>query len=192
MFQFPGLPRTALCIQTGAATMHAWTARFPHSDILGSNARLAAPRGLSQPPTSFIGFWRQGIHRVPFLTWQHQDNNTHTRCSRSLCSSQPHQPASATRHQPTTPTPWHQPGSLTETNTLAPASGTWHLEQRHQKATHPSPPAAHPASSKQTQIGGHSLGAQQCARHPPVPAARSHPPDKLVTVLAQPDEPMIE
>jgi hypothetical protein len=31
---------------------------------------LAAPRGLSQPPTSFIGFWRLGIHHVPFVTWQ--------------------------------------------------------------------------------------------------------------------------
>src|SRR5438270_8889871 len=28
---------------------------------------LAAPRGLSQPSTSFIGFWCQGIHRAPLL-----------------------------------------------------------------------------------------------------------------------------
>ena len=27
-----------------------------------------ATRGLSQCPTSFIGVWRQGIHRVPLLT----------------------------------------------------------------------------------------------------------------------------
>ena len=32
-------------------------------------ARLPAPRGLSQPPTSFIGSWCQGIHRAPLLTW---------------------------------------------------------------------------------------------------------------------------
>ena len=44
-------------------------------------ARLAAPRGLSQPPTSFIGSWCQGIHRAPLLTWPQ-------RCSRPLCSSQ--------------------------------------------------------------------------------------------------------
>ena len=31
-------------------------------------ARLAAPRGLSQPATSFIASWRQGIHRLPLLT----------------------------------------------------------------------------------------------------------------------------
>jgi hypothetical protein len=28
---------------------------------------LAAPRGLSQPSTSFIGSWCQGIHRAPLL-----------------------------------------------------------------------------------------------------------------------------
>lgn len=31
-------------------------------------ACLAAPRGLSQPATSFIGFQRLDIHRVPFAT----------------------------------------------------------------------------------------------------------------------------
>jgi hypothetical protein len=33
---------------------------------------LPTPRGLSQAPTSFIGSWCQGIHRVPLLTWQLQ------------------------------------------------------------------------------------------------------------------------
>src|SRR6266699_34636 len=33
---------------------------------------LPTPRGLSQVPTSFIGSWYQGIHRVPLLTWQLQ------------------------------------------------------------------------------------------------------------------------
>src|SRR5205814_283427 len=33
----------------------------------------AAPRGLSQPPTSFIGIWRQGIHRWLFVAWNLQD-----------------------------------------------------------------------------------------------------------------------
>ena len=30
----------------------------------------AAPRGFSQPPTSFIGFRRQGIHRWLFVAWR--------------------------------------------------------------------------------------------------------------------------
>ena len=48
-------------------------AGFPPFGHPGSTLGLAAPRGLSQPPTSFIGFWRLGIHRVPFVTWQLQD-----------------------------------------------------------------------------------------------------------------------
>jgi hypothetical protein len=68
MFQFPGLPLPVLCVQTGV-TRHdpCRVSPFGHPRI---NAWLAAPRGLSQPPTSFIGFWRLGIHHVPFVTWQ--------------------------------------------------------------------------------------------------------------------------
>ena len=36
------------------------------------NVWLPTNRGLSQAPTSFIGSWCQGIHRVPLLTWQLQ------------------------------------------------------------------------------------------------------------------------
>src|SRR6185503_10474779 len=32
-------------------------------------AWLTTPRGLSRPPTSFIGSWCQGIHRAPLKTW---------------------------------------------------------------------------------------------------------------------------
>jgi hypothetical protein len=39
---------------------------FGHPRI---TARLTAPRGLSRPPTSFIGSWYQGIHRAPLKTW---------------------------------------------------------------------------------------------------------------------------
>ena len=68
MFQFPGFPLPVLCVQTGV-TRHdpCRVSPFGHPRI---NAWLAAPRGLSQPPTSFIGFWRLGIHHVPFVTWQ--------------------------------------------------------------------------------------------------------------------------
>ena len=89
MFQFPGFPLPVLCVQTGV-TRHdpCRVSPFGHPRI---NAWLAAPRGLSQPPTSFIGFWRLGIHHVPFVTWQLQ------RCSRSLCSSQGSRLESRTR-----------------------------------------------------------------------------------------------
>jgi hypothetical protein len=79
MFHFPTFPPHALCVQ-------AWVAGHDSCRVspFGNpriTARLAAPRGLSQPPTSFIGSWCQGIHRAPLLTWPQ-------RCSRPLCSSQ--------------------------------------------------------------------------------------------------------
>jgi hypothetical protein len=79
MFHFPAFPPHALCVQawvTGHDSCRV--SPFGHPRI---EARLAAPRGLSQPPTSFIGSWCLGIHRVPLITWPQ-------RCSRPLCSSQ--------------------------------------------------------------------------------------------------------
>ncbi len=79
MFHFPTFPPHALCVQAWV-TGHVpvGVPLFGHPRI---SARLAAPRGFSQPPTSFIGSWCQGIHRAPLLTWPQ-------RCSRPLCSSQ--------------------------------------------------------------------------------------------------------
>ncbi len=79
MFHFPAFPPLALCVQA-RVTGHdsCRVSPFGHPRI---TARLTAPRGLSQPPTSFFGSWCQGIHRVPLLTWPQ-------RCSRPLCSSQ--------------------------------------------------------------------------------------------------------
>ena len=79
MFHFPTFPPHALCVQAWV-TGHdpCRVSPFGNPRI---TARLAAPRGLSQPPTSFIGSWCQGIHRAPLLTWPQ-------RCSRPLCSSQ--------------------------------------------------------------------------------------------------------
>ena len=68
MFQFPRFPPPALCVQTGV-TPHdgCWVSPFGHPRIV---AWSAAPRGLSQPPTSFFGFRRQGIHRWLFVAWK--------------------------------------------------------------------------------------------------------------------------
>ena len=65
MFQFPAFPLPVLCVQTGV-TLHdeCRVSPFRHPRI---NAWSAAPRGFSQPPTSFIGIWRQGIHRWLFI-----------------------------------------------------------------------------------------------------------------------------
>jgi hypothetical protein len=66
MFQFPWFPLPALCVQAGV-TRHdpCRVSLFGDPRI---EACLAAPRGISQPATSFIGFQRLGIHRVPFAT----------------------------------------------------------------------------------------------------------------------------
>ena len=71
MFQFPAFPLPALCVQTGV-TPHdgCWVSPFGHPRI---NAWSAAPRGFSQPPTSFIGSRRQGIHRWHFVAWKNKD-----------------------------------------------------------------------------------------------------------------------
>jgi hypothetical protein len=79
MFQFPGFPVPALWIQAGL-TGHDPSRVSPFGDPW-IDGWLTPPQGLSQSPTSFIGSWCQGIHRVPF-------NACRTRCSRSLWSSQ--------------------------------------------------------------------------------------------------------
>ena len=85
MFHFPTFPPHALCVQ-------AWVTGHDSSRVspFGNpriNARLAAPRGLSQPPTSFFGSWCQGIHRAPLLAWLQQKMLASTvqfsRCGRS-------------------------------------------------------------------------------------------------------------
>ncbi len=79
MFHFPAFPPHTLYIQV-RVTAHddCRVSPFGHPRI---TARLTTPRGLSRPPTSFIGSWCQGIHRAPLKTWPQ-------RCSRPLCSSQ--------------------------------------------------------------------------------------------------------
>jgi hypothetical protein len=66
MFQFGRFPPQALCVQTWV-TGHdpGRVSPFGHLRI---KASLAAPRSISLPRASFIGSWRQGIHRKPFVT----------------------------------------------------------------------------------------------------------------------------
>ena len=104
-------------------------------------ARLTAPRGLSQPPTSFIGSWCQGIHRAPLLTWPQ-------RCSRPLCSSQttsPPRPRPPPHREPPTPQrppprdhPTHQQCAVCSLRTQQRARPT------HQPTSPASPPPTPP------------------------------------------------
>ena len=53
MFQFPWFPLPVLCVQTGVLPSEGqWVSPFGYPRI---KAWSAAPRGFSQPPTSFIG-----------------------------------------------------------------------------------------------------------------------------------------
>ncbi len=85
MFHFPTFPPHTLYIQVRVTRHHScWVSPFGHPRI---TARLTAPRGLSQPPTSFIGSWCQGIHRTLLKTYKTKmlastvqfSNNTPTR-----------------------------------------------------------------------------------------------------------------
>ena len=62
----PQLASRTLCIQVRVpAHYHWWVSPFGDPGVKG---RSAPHPGLSQPPTSFIGSWRQGIHRVPLVS----------------------------------------------------------------------------------------------------------------------------
>src|ERR1700728_3987702 len=68
MFQFPWFPLPVLCVHTGV-TPHdgCRVSPFGHPRI---DSWSADPRGFSQPPTSFFGFRRLGIHRWLFVAWR--------------------------------------------------------------------------------------------------------------------------
>ena len=67
MFHFPAFPPLALCVQA-RVTGHDSSRVSPFGNPR-ITARLPAPRGLSQAPTSFIGSWCQDIHRMLLKTW---------------------------------------------------------------------------------------------------------------------------
>ena len=106
MFQFPWFPLPALCVQAGVPRFGPrWVSPFGHPRI---NARKVTPRGLSQPPTSFFGFRRQGIHRWLFIAWKNKDARARYgvlkgRSRRRSLRQRRHWPASTCgAHQPTT------------------------------------------------------------------------------------------
>jgi hypothetical protein len=72
MFHFARFPTPALCVQAGT-TGHdpSQVSPFGHPWI---GARLPAPQGLSQAPTSFFGSGCQGIHRVHLFACRNQIN----------------------------------------------------------------------------------------------------------------------
>jgi hypothetical protein len=103
MFQFGRFPPQALCVQTWV-TGHdpGRVSPFGHPRI---TAFLAAPRGFSQPDASFIGSWRQGIHREPLLTWPVIDARARYRVLKVLEVARTSRTEQCARHTPPVPTP---------------------------------------------------------------------------------------
>ena len=64
MFHFPTFPPTALCVQAEVAGHDSGIFRVSLFGDPRIRAWLPAPRGLSQVPTSFLGSWCLGIHRL--------------------------------------------------------------------------------------------------------------------------------
>ena len=64
MFQFPGFTLSTYVFSAQWPGLLARVAPFGNPRF---NACVAAPRGFSQLPTSFIAFWRQGIHHEPLV-----------------------------------------------------------------------------------------------------------------------------
>ena len=88
MLHFPSFPRHALYIQarvTGNDSSRVTPFGNPRI-----TARLPAPRGLSQAPTSFIGSWCQDIHRVPLKTYDTHPEQTHPKASHLECARKMH------------------------------------------------------------------------------------------------------
>ena len=68
MFHFPALPPNWLYIHQQVTRHHSCrVSPFGHPRIIG---RLTPPRGISQPPTSFIGSQCQGIHHALLNTYK--------------------------------------------------------------------------------------------------------------------------
>ena len=123
MFHFPAFPPAHLYIQRRVTRHHSCrVSPFGHPRI---NARLTAPRGISQPPTSFIGSLCQGIHHAPLNTYNtknqnmrqnytttnntsHQQATPHgqhmcARCSQPLSTNQTPHPTTKMERQPAYP-----------------------------------------------------------------------------------------
>jgi hypothetical protein len=69
MFQFPGYPSWGYVFLPRCAGIPP--RGFPHSDISGWSRVHTPHRSFSQCTTSFLGSWRQGIHRALLVAYPH-------------------------------------------------------------------------------------------------------------------------
>jgi hypothetical protein len=98
---------------------------FGHPRI---KARLTTPRGLSRPPTSFIGSWYQGIHRAPLKTWPQMLASTVQFSNNDQPPTTPPQPASSLGSAPKTQPSGHALRHPTACPTPSPLQLAFHAE----------------------------------------------------------------
>ncbi len=157
---------------------------FGHPRI---NARLTAPRGLSQPPTSFIGSQCQGIHHAPLNTY-----NTKPNKQEKLHHNNPHTPPTrnpkahtdntcdlmlATTIHKSNTTPHHQDGATT--TTPQPPGQTPTI--RRPAPPHPQQPgmgAAEPVASGPNSVSGDT------GNKAPLPAGRKSETENSANCLS--------
>ena len=65
MFQFPSFPSATYVFSRGYLGMTP--GGLSHSEIPGSSPAERLPEAYRSLATSFIGSWRQGIHRTPLV-----------------------------------------------------------------------------------------------------------------------------
>jgi hypothetical protein len=145
-----------MCSGVGSRVLLDWVSPFGHPRI---TARLPAPRGLSQAPTSFIGSWCQGIHRVPLKT-----------CHRKLkMLASTMQFSSYERNPPPKPGAYPAPAPTGDPKDTRRTTRTRQFTAA----------AAQRATTPTTRIGARSLRTQQRARPaPPHPRFPTPDPDQ--------------
>ncbi len=65
MFQFPAFPSAPYVF--GCGYLGITPGELPHSEILGSKPAERLTEAYRSLAASFIGSWRQGIHRTPLV-----------------------------------------------------------------------------------------------------------------------------
>ncbi len=162
MFHFPAFPPHTLYIQV-RVTGHesSRVSPFGHPRI---TARLPAPRGLSQAPTSFIGSWCQGIHRMPLQTYlPYTTTRQHTQQS------------------PTPRNPGARPSSGHPQNTKKMLASTVQFSSNNQTpAPHPTPTPTPALDQDRTGLWKDQPGPEETHPHPtrqvPVPSGPNSVP----------------
>jgi hypothetical protein len=159
MFHFPAFPPTPY--EFGMQVTRHDSRQVTPFGHPGITARLTAPPGLSQPPTSFIGPWYQGIHRPPLPTYPTHKNITYHRRTtehqktKMLASTM----QISTHHQPTTTPP------TTASSTAMPGT----------KTTTPQPITRPTVVLSEPQQGVHRRLRHPAGRLFPHPAPRPTP-----------------